>query len=114
MIKERPGEPRFGFDVSRDGSLEVWNDLAWPDVLPAGDVVSAGAGAPTFTLDPPGAAEDQEKVDQHDEDEHVRWGPGMSAADAAYVMFQAPVLVAVHAAEMLTPRTSDGAGLPRP
>jgi len=114
VIKERPGEPRFGFDVSRDGPLEVWNDLAWPDVLPAGDVVSAGAGAPTFTLDPPGAAEDQEKIDQHDEDEHVHWGPTMTAADAAYVLFQAPVLVAVHAAEMLTPRTSDGAGLPRP
>ena len=114
MIKERPGEPRFGFDVSRDGPLEVWNDLAWPDVLPTGDVVSAGGGAPTFNLEPPGAAEDQEKVDQHDEDEHVNWGPAMTAADAAYVMFQAPVLVAVHAAEMLTPRTSDGAGLPRP
>ena len=38
----------------------------------------------------------------------------MSAADAAYILFQAPVLVAVHAAEMLTPTTSDGAGLPRP
>ncbi len=114
VIKERPGEPRFGFDVSRDGPLEVWNDLAWPDVLPTGDVVSAGGGAPTFNLEPPGAAEDQEKVDQHDEDEHVNWGPAMTAADAAYVMFQAPVLVAVHAAEMLTPRTSDGAGLPRP
>jgi hypothetical protein len=114
VIKERPGEPRFGFDVSRDGPIEVWNDLAWPDVLPAGELVSAGAGAPTFTLAAPAAAEEPEKVAQHDEDEHVRWGPQMTAADAAYVMFQAPVLVAVHAAEMLTPRTSDGAGLPRP
>jgi hypothetical protein len=38
----------------------------------------------------------------------------MTAADAAYVLFQAPVLVAVHAAEMLTRKTGDGAGLPRP
>ena len=38
----------------------------------------------------------------------------MTSADAAYVLFQAPVLVAVHAAEMLTPKTGDGAGLPRP
>ena len=28
-----------------------------PDVLPTGDVVSAGGGAPTFNLEPPGAAE---------------------------------------------------------
>ena len=34
VIKERPGEPRFGLDVERDGPLEVWNDLAWADVLP--------------------------------------------------------------------------------
>ena len=46
VIKERPGEPRFGFDVSRDGPIEVWNDLAWPDVLPAGELVPVGAGAP--------------------------------------------------------------------
>ena len=35
IIKERPGDPRFGLDVERDGALVVWNDLAWPDVLPA-------------------------------------------------------------------------------
>jgi hypothetical protein len=114
VIKERPGEPRFGFDVSRDAPLEVWNDLAWPDVLPAGELVPVGAGAPEPTLGTPSAQDEQEKIDQHSEDVRVRWGPGMTAADAAYVLFQAPVLVAVHAAEMLTPRTGDGAGLPRP
>ena len=50
VIKERPGEPRFGFDVSRDGPIEVWNDLAWPDVLPTGELVPVGAGAPAPTL----------------------------------------------------------------
>ena len=114
VIKERPGEPRFGFDVSRDGPIEVWNDLAWPDVLPAGELVPVGAGAPAPTLGTPSSTDEQEKIDQHAEDVHVRWGPDMTSADAAYVLFQAPVLVAVHAAEMLTPKTSDGAGLPRP
>ncbi|MDX6526813.1 MAG: hypothetical protein QOI43_2324, partial [Gaiellales bacterium] len=114
VIKERPGEPRFGFDVSRDGALEVWNDLAWPDVLPTGELVPVGAGAPAPALSAPSPQDEQEKLDQHAEDVHVQWGPGMTAADAAYVLFQAPVLVAVHAAEMLTRKAGDGAGLPRP
>ena len=33
VIKERPGEPRFGFDIERTGAAaDVWNDLAWADV----------------------------------------------------------------------------------
>jgi hypothetical protein len=111
VIKERPGEPRFGFDIARAGDLEVWNDLAWPDVLPAGELVGVGATTPTFTLKPPA---EPEKTTQHADDVQVTWGPAMTAADAAYVMYQAPVLIGVHAAEMLTPRASDGAGLPRP
>ena len=46
VIKERPGEPRFGFDIARSGALEVWNDLAWPDVLPTGELVNVGADNP--------------------------------------------------------------------
>jgi hypothetical protein len=111
VIKERPGEPRFGFDIDRSGALEVWNDLAWPDVLPTGDLVGVGAATPTFTLATP---TEPEKTTQHADDVQVSWGPAMTAADAAYVMYQAPVLVAVHADEMLTPRTQDAAGLPRP
>ena len=30
VLKERPGDPRFGLDIERDGPLQVWNDLAWP------------------------------------------------------------------------------------
>jgi hypothetical protein len=111
VIKERPGEPRFGFDIARTGELEVWNDLAWPDLLPTGDLLSVGAATPTFTLATP---TEPEKTTQHADDVQVSWGPNMTAADAAYVMYQAPVLVGVHAAEMLTPRTQDAAGLPRP
>ena len=35
VIRERPGEPRFGFDIDRTGGLNVWNDLAWDDVAPS-------------------------------------------------------------------------------
>jgi hypothetical protein len=111
VIKERPGEPRFGFDIDRTGPLEVWNDLAWSDVLPAGELVGVGATTPTFIL---AAPTEPEKTAQHADDVQVSWGPNMTAADSAYVMYQAPVLVGVHAAEMLTPRTQDAAGLPRP
>lgn len=111
VIKERPGEPRFGFDIAREGGLEVWNDLAWPDVLPTGELVGVGPGTPALSL---AAPSDPDKATQHADDVQVSWGPSMTAADAAYVTYQAPVLVGVHAAEMLTPRTADSAGLPRP
>ena len=35
VIKERPGEPRFGLDNEQQDKLNVWNDLSWPDVQPA-------------------------------------------------------------------------------
>jgi hypothetical protein len=101
VIKERPGEPRFGFDVARTGALETFNDLAWEDALPGG---APGAHVPasslaTVTLSAPGAGE-EEKADQHDDDVQVALAPP-SAARWAYMLFQAPVMVAVHAAEML-------------
>src|SRR5262249_53553505 len=34
VIKERPGEPRFGLDTEQQPRLSVWNDLSWPDVQP--------------------------------------------------------------------------------
>src|SRR5690606_10272034 len=34
VIKERPGEPRFGLDLDQQPRLNVWNDLSWADVQP--------------------------------------------------------------------------------
>src|SRR5262249_58603291 len=45
VIKERPGEPRFGLELSRSGPLKVFDQLTWEDALPggtAGPVLSAG------------------------------------------------------------------------
>jgi len=106
-IKERPGEPRFGLDIDQDNEKpEVWNDLSWNDVLPA--------NAPTGSFIPVGGAtieqdlnanpleiEDDEKKDQHADDMKVSWKKNMNAADVAYVLYQVPVLMAVHAVEML-------------
>jgi hypothetical protein len=103
VIKERPGDPRFGLDVERTGSLSVWNDLAWPDVQPGapGSPIPVGGATPAPALTPPTGPQDQEKVAQHAEDTAVTWHADMGASDVAYILFQAPVLVAVHASQML-------------
>jgi len=103
VIKERPGDPRFGLDLTKAPRVEVWNDLSWPDVDPSGHGF--------ITLEPPtrvdlagfdGSDDDPEKQDQRLEDAFLPlWHSGLSSADLAYILFQAPVLMAVHAQEML-------------
>jgi hypothetical protein len=102
-IKERPGEARFGLDINQDTTPNVWNDLAWEDVLPgapAGSFIRINNSTATIALKPLGI-EDNEKEEQRADDDHVSWNKDMNAADVAYIMYQVPVLVAVHAAEML-------------
>jgi hypothetical protein len=106
VIKERPGDPRFGLDVERVGLLEVWNDLAWPDVVPAGSgtapaYIRLDSQTPTLTLTPPAGSGDPARIKQHAEDRALTWNAQINAADLAYILYQAPVLVAVHAREML-------------
>jgi hypothetical protein len=102
VIKERPGEPRFGLDGEQQPTLNVYNDLSWPDVQPGspGSFIEIGSAPATFPLVSP-TAQDQEKADQHFEDKKVLWSHNMSSAELAYVLYQAPVLVAVHGSEML-------------
>jgi hypothetical protein len=103
VIKERPGEPRFGLDIDSADELNVWNDLAWADVFdPDTDngFLQVGSG-PTLTLEePPDTAPEQEKL-QHGEDVALSWRPNTNAAELAYILYQVPVLVAVHGSEML-------------
>jgi hypothetical protein len=103
VIKERPGEPRFGLDIERDGDLNVWNDLAWPDVLPdgAGNFIQINNATPAFPLVKPTATDVTEKLEQWGDDANVQWSRDASAAEIAYVLYQVPVLIAVHASEML-------------
>jgi hypothetical protein len=104
VIKERPGEPRFGLDLPREGppplALHTWNELSWSDVL---NVFNPGdflrIGEKTLTLTDPGSGSDDKP--QHDEDRNYLWRPDTDAGELAYILYQLPVLVAVHAAEML-------------
>jgi hypothetical protein len=103
VIKERPGEPRFGLDLPQAAPqpvIHTWNDLAWTDVL---NTYAAGGflriGEITVTLTNPGNA--SEAKQQYDEDSAFRWQADTHAAELAYILYQLPVLMAVHAAEML-------------
>ncbi|SMD26934.1 hypothetical protein [Kibdelosporangium aridum] len=106
VIKERPGDPRFGLDEAQPGPVrpvEVWNDLTWQRVDPDGLRFIQFDEAVRVTLDKFNEDEDdQEKQEQRKDDNHIEaWQHRMSSADVAYILFQAPVLVAVHAQEML-------------
>ncbi|MFQ5636634.1 MAG: hypothetical protein ACE5IR_01400 [bacterium] len=109
-IKERPGEPRFGLDIGNgenidaQGRIEVWNDLSWNDLSPAvenGGFIQITAATQSITADQPLEPEDSEKQEQQDEDADIAWHANMSSAELAYILYQVPVLVAVHASEML-------------
>jgi hypothetical protein len=102
VIKERPGEARFGLDNEQPPKLQVWNDLSWPQVqpAPAGSYIEIATAPASLPLSNP-TGEDSEKAVQHGDDVKVTWSRDMSSAELAYILFQAPVLVAVHASEML-------------
>jgi hypothetical protein len=110
VIKERPGEPRFGFDLGGPNTeFNTWSDVAWEDVapgLPEGGFLEIKGGMHTLPpLTPPTdptQAEFDEELEQHGEDKQVAWSSAADAADVAYVTFQVPVMVAVHGSEMLT------------
>ncbi|MDQ2588402.1 hypothetical protein [Saccharothrix yanglingensis] len=107
VLEERPGDPRFGLDEDQPGEqteVEVWNDLSWGKVDPApGHGFIRFDGGVTVGLDDfNGDEDDPEKALQREDDEQIpQWHPNVSAADVAYILFQAPVLVAMHAQEML-------------
>jgi hypothetical protein len=107
VIKERPGEPRFGLDVDQDGApggaKHYWNDFSWADVIPGlpdGGFLAATA-APATPLTPPPSTATPDQQRQHTEDVQIRWDASVGAAELAYILYQVPVLVAVHASRML-------------
>ena len=99
VIKERPGEPRFGLEIERDaGAPTVFDHLTWDDAissatpgqfLPAGSLANVAFAPPPLT-----------EVEQQSDDLLVNAAP-QSSARWAYLLFRSPVMVAVHADEML-------------
>jgi hypothetical protein len=102
VIKERPGEPRFGLELSRTGQLEVFDELTWDDAvhgIGAGQFLPASSLAAPALHAPP-IADPEGKKPQYDDDKAAE-SSAVSAARWAYLLFRAPVMVAVHADEML-------------
>jgi hypothetical protein len=85
VIQERPGEPRFGLDIVPERELLTWNDLSWQHFPNPDDLTFLDTTAKVLVADP-GTPE-------------LIWGA--NAADMASILHQPPVIVAVHAANML-------------
>jgi hypothetical protein len=103
VLKERPGEPRFGLDLPQSAAqptVHTWNELAWSDVvtvLPPSGFLTPGVR--TITLTDPVTPDEAHR--QYEEDRRFVWRPDTDAAELAYMLYQLPVLIAVHGAEML-------------
>ena len=88
VLQEAVGEPRFGLDTEAptEPSPEMWDNLSWANIdFSAGqsvDIAKPFVGSVTGS-NPQGVA----------------WGT--NAADMAYILYQDPVMVAVHGREML-------------
>lgn len=101
VIKERPGEPRFGLDEVTDGGtprLINWNNLAWKHINVAPGELIRLTGTLNFTSY--SAPIDQENTPDP-EDAQAKWTPNTNSAELAYMLYRVPVLVAVHASRML-------------
>jgi hypothetical protein len=102
VLQERPGEARFGLELSRSAPIETFDDVTWNDAIPGiavGQFLSASTLA-SVPLAEPSAVADPDKHDQWSDDEKVD-PAAISSARWAYVLFRQPVMVAVHADEML-------------
>ena len=103
VLQERPGEARFGLELSRTAPIETFDDVTWNDASPGiapGQFLTASTLA-SVALTEPSAVADPDKHDQWSDDEKVD-PAAVSSARWAYVLFRQPVMVAVHADEMLT------------
>ena len=89
VLKEVPGEPRFGLDeeISTNTSPDdvTWDNLSWKNFGENVPVLN-----PTAAMNPvpPGKNPDV-----------INWNS--NAANLAYILYQKPVLTAIHAKEML-------------
>ncbi len=100
VIAEVPGEPRFGMDISFDPDKPdtvTWNDISWENFEGGNIPFISGARIPKK---PDGSA-----YNVASQDTAGTWG--RSAADMATILLQRPVMIAVHATEMLDKEITD-------
>ncbi len=109
VLKERPGEPRFGLDIDKavnaEGEEKIinWNNLSWADIgTHDGECITFNSMTPV-NFDPYVEDDDQENVVVTD-DIQATWENDTTSAELAYILYQVPVMVAVHAWRMLKSR----------
>jgi hypothetical protein len=93
-------------DIDKTAVKNSWNDLSWEDVKVVNGALDVGGSAPAVTLTAPTQGNDDEetfdqRTAQFGEDSAMTWSANTNAAELAYILYQVPVLVAVHGAEML-------------
>lgn len=101
VFQERAGETRFGADEDLEHTpprLINWNNLSWGHLgTETGRHISLDR---TLTFDGY-----QEPVDQENRpipaDAQAHYSPSTNSAELAYILYQVPVMVAVHASRML-------------
>ncbi|MGK0363090.1 MAG: hypothetical protein ACI85O_000131 [Saprospiraceae bacterium] len=102
VIAEVPGEPRFGMDIKYDPSdpdEHTWDDLSWENLPEQGsdfireNIKPGNTGQRNGKFSPP-------------KPKNKKGAWGKSSADMAAILFQRPVMVAIHASEMLEQKAS--------
>ncbi|KGE88124.1 MAG: hypothetical protein ACE362_22415 [Phaeodactylibacter xiamenensis] len=94
VVQERPGEPRFGLDITAEDagssfdSINEWNDLAWPHVGVAPHDFLRINGLSREPLPP-----------ESGEPHTYTWGK--NSAHMAGILLQLPFRAAVHATDMI-------------
>ena len=82
----------------------TWNDLDWSKVVPGDEGVIDVINLPSSLQLKPSTftgPEGKGQKEQFTDDKNVPWDAGIDAANLAYILYQVPMMVCVHAAEML-------------
>ncbi len=117
IFQERLGETRFGLDydenITGPTTLSSWNDLAWQhmDVNNPNSIYSIGLDASALPNDN-SAFPDNLSFPNGDTiinmDKNINYGTQGDAAQLAYILHQAPVMVGIHASDLLFLPDSSG------
>lgn len=103
VLRERPGEPRFGFDIqAREPANRkpfTWNEVIWGDLATADGAQLKVNNLTLGTTAPNNAGPDNPA--RRAEDLNYKWDTNTNAADVAYIAYQDKVMVAIHGSEML-------------
>ncbi|WP_421944002.1 hypothetical protein [Pedobacter sp.] len=88
IIQQIPGEPRFGMDINfeKSGDKVSWDDLSWNKYSPQNGFINIDV-KPNIDFKPAAP----ENIDD--------WG--QNSARMGHILYQKPVMIAVHAKEML-------------